>query len=292
MDDNIINPLRDLELKRIQAEIERNNAERKKIERDLKLFHPHSLFRIFISAILTVPLMWFYLEKIAIPAFQAENIHLKWENENILKKNREILDSTKIAVDSLNKLIADYKLLSTSLQKQILSLQQIVKSILIENSNLINKISKLSNDTLLTSKERDYYKKMNDGLITQKRKLESTVQDLNIKTLGSELAGWQEGRRINSFRAIGFYPNPFTDSTKFYYILPEEDFVTINILDSVGENIVKRLYTKEFQKEGSWDVFWDGKDDDGHNLPEGKYVGHVQLGPAELEKFIIRKNKK
>ena len=70
------------------------------------------------------------------------------------------------------------------------------------------------------------------------------------------------------------YPNPFNPSTKIKYELPKETFVTINIFDLKGANIMSLVNSN--QSAGYKEISWNGLNSSGSQLPAGLYFLTIQ----------------
>ena len=70
------------------------------------------------------------------------------------------------------------------------------------------------------------------------------------------------------------YPNPFNPSTKIEYELPKETFVTINIFDLKGANIMSLV--NSIQSAGYKEISWNGLNSSGSQLPAGLYFLTIQ----------------
>lgn len=71
-------------------------------------------------------------------------------------------------------------------------------------------------------------------------------------------------------------PNPFSSLCTIEYVLPENDYVAINIYSSGGRLI--RVLGQERQNKGLNSVLWDGTDNNGHKLANGRYYYQVISG--------------
>lgn len=80
----------------------------------------------------------------------------------------------------------------------------------------------------------------------------------------------------DDFRLIGNYPNPFNNKTTISYTLPNAGEVVINIYNSIG-TLVRRIFIGTGNK-GINEVAFDGKDENGNNLPQGVYFYSVESG--------------
>ncbi len=66
------------------------------------------------------------------------------------------------------------------------------------------------------------------------------------------------------------YPNPFNPSTYFVLSLPQQEYVTVNIYNILGEK-VRTLVSKNFSV-GNYKLSWDGTNDFGGKVASGVYI--------------------
>ena len=66
------------------------------------------------------------------------------------------------------------------------------------------------------------------------------------------------------------YPNPFNMQTEIVYQLPEAAQTTLAIYNSMGQEI--RTLVSQKQDAGRYAAHWDGRDNNGKNLPSGVYI--------------------
>lgn len=83
-------------------------------------------------------------------------------------------------------------------------------------------------------------------------------------------------------------PNPFSLRTTISYWLPCSDNVEVRIFDANGRT-VRDLFGGH-QSAGSYEMAWNGEDDDGNAVANGVYFAHVGIGNQELvrEVTVIR----
>lgn len=65
-------------------------------------------------------------------------------------------------------------------------------------------------------------------------------------------------------------PNPVTESTIISFVLPESGFANLAIYNMNGQK-VKDLF-HEYSPEGSYSIEWNGKSNQGEQVPEGVYI--------------------
>jgi photosystem II stability/assembly factor-like uncharacterized protein len=86
-------------------------------------------------------------------------------------------------------------------------------------------------------------------------------------------------------RSLTASPNPFTPRTTIRYTLARSSPVELLVADPAGR--VVRTLTHEFQAAGDHHIAWDGKGDDGRELPSGIYLYILHAGDQhELGKLV------
>jgi flagellar hook assembly protein FlgD len=78
------------------------------------------------------------------------------------------------------------------------------------------------------------------------------------------------------------YPNPFNPTTMIHYGLPETQNVRIMIYSLLGQEVAVLLNT--IQSPGNYRIPWNGKDQQGKDLPSGVYLIRLQVGDTQLVK--------
>ncbi len=73
-------------------------------------------------------------------------------------------------------------------------------------------------------------------------------------------------------------PNPFNPSTRIHFALTAETPVTVEVFSASGR-VVRRLFTSQVMPVGTHAVDWDGRDDQGQDLPSGVYL--YAIGTAQ-----------
>lgn len=71
----------------------------------------------------------------------------------------------------------------------------------------------------------------------------------------------------------GFYsssPNPFDSHTKIFYGIPSKSPVLMQVYNIKGQKI--RTLVNETKEIGNFDLFWDGRDENGNLLANGNYI--------------------
>jgi len=85
------------------------------------------------------------------------------------------------------------------------------------------------------------------------------------------------------------YPNPFslarTSSTRIIYALPQESEVNLRIYDVLGR--LTRQIVEARQIAGSYEVFWNGRNENDGNVSSGIYFAVLQAGKQKLTQKIV-----
>jgi hypothetical protein len=80
-------------------------------------------------------------------------------------------------------------------------------------------------------------------------------------------------------------PNPFRNGTRIKYGLPKQSKVKLMVYNITGR-AVKKLVEEE-QKEGYYDIVWNGRDNRGRKLPSGVYFYRLEAEQTKLIKKVI-----
>jgi len=87
----------------------------------------------------------------------------------------------------------------------------------------------------------------------------------------------------------GFYsfsPNPFDSRTKIFYGIPSKSPVLMQVYNIKGQYV--RTLVNEIKDSGNFDLFWDGRDENGNLLANGNYILHlVASGNSWTKKITI-----
>ncbi|GBD86987.1 hypothetical protein BMS3Abin03_00912 [bacterium BMS3Abin03] len=97
----------------------------------------------------------------------------------------------------------------------------------------------------------------------------------------TDLTSVQEtNEQIHSFSLSQNYPNPFNPTTTIAYKIPNENFVTLKIYNSLGEEIITLV--NEVKQAGSYTVEFNGS-----SLPSGVYFYRLIAGNFVASKKMI-----
>ena len=75
-------------------------------------------------------------------------------------------------------------------------------------------------------------------------------------------------------------PNPFTDGTSVNFIIPENAFVTLDVLDVYG-NVVTTIVNSELAA-GSYSKTWNADDSNAIKVATGTYIYRLKVGDNVL----------
>jgi hypothetical protein len=89
----------------------------------------------------------------------------------------------------------------------------------------------------------------------------------------------------DKFEVSQNYPNPFNPSTKFRYALPEGRNVKIIIYDIQGKQVAELV--NNYQAPGTYEVTWNGKNDDGQFVSSGVYFYKIDAGSYSVSRKMI-----
>lgn len=72
------------------------------------------------------------------------------------------------------------------------------------------------------------------------------------------------------------YPNPFDEWIQLDYHLLNAQYVTVSILNSLGQEI--NQISSSIESSGLHSHRWDGKNQQGLKMPSGVYIYKIQAG--------------
>ncbi len=89
-----------------------------------------------------------------------------------------------------------------------------------------------------------------------------------------------------SYVLLNNYPNPFNRETVIEYNLLYNSGVDLQIFDMNG-CVIKTFYKNAFQKKGTYQVIWDGTNDQGERVSSGIYVLKIKSGSFEKSHKLV-----
>ncbi len=81
----------------------------------------------------------------------------------------------------------------------------------------------------------------------------------------------------NDYKLSQNYPNPFNATSIIKYYIPLDKNVTIRIYNSLGQ-VVKTLVDNKMLHKGSYEVTWDGTNQNGIPVSSGTYIYSLEIG--------------
>ena len=75
------------------------------------------------------------------------------------------------------------------------------------------------------------------------------------------------------------YPNPFNPETTIEYIIPKAGQISIVLFNTIGQQV--RTIVDEFKTSGTYQVIWDGRNDQGEKVNSGVYFYLMRSGSCE-----------
>ncbi|MFZ0455056.1 MAG: choice-of-anchor D domain-containing protein [Ignavibacteriaceae bacterium] len=81
------------------------------------------------------------------------------------------------------------------------------------------------------------------------------------------------------------YPNPFNPETNIKFSVPKDDFVTIKIFNTIGQEIATLF--SGFVKTGTHTLNWNGIDQKGKQVSSGTYIYRMTAGEFNQSKKMI-----
>lgn len=100
-----------------------------------------------------------------------------------------------------------------------------------------------------------------------------------------EISEPADSKIFSSMILTSNYPNPFTNQTTIYYTLPIDCNVNLAIYNSAGRQVRSLIF--HYKQAGNYQVFWDGKDNNGQNLENGIYFYKLNAGDYSVMKKVI-----
>lgn len=85
------------------------------------------------------------------------------------------------------------------------------------------------------------------------------------------------------------HPNPFNPSTTIKYVLPDAGYARVQIYSVTGE-LVRTLVNASNQAAGTYQVEWNGTDDNGRPVSSGVFFYRLEsAGGSEMQKMTLVK---
>lgn len=89
-----------------------------------------------------------------------------------------------------------------------------------------------------------------------------------------------------SFQLSQNYPNPFNPVTTITYQLPEDSNISLKIFNNNGKLV--KVLIEEYERIGSYQINWDGRDENGVLVPSGLYLYQIATGSySQSNKMVL-----
>jgi len=89
----------------------------------------------------------------------------------------------------------------------------------------------------------------------------------------------------HQFNLLQNFPNPFNPTTAIRYQISQSTFVELVIHNILGQKI--RTLVNQEQSGGNYEVYWDGKNEDGHDVTSGMYLYRLSAGPFNKTRKML-----
>lgn len=214
--------IKQAELKRLQAEIRKIEAERKKVELEseeiakpwyLKLV----MLQTFAAILVMIPVIWFYVQELALPITKKEVIELNLENSRMKRLNQQ-------TSDSLLKVEEGLKIENGKLVLRLQDMQSEQDSLISTRALLLNDLKGISTRCELTEKEKKEYESKYNAL--RKEQEQQKVASSRLRS------------QISTFEALLKHESLSTQSAGSDVV---EFFVPDEALRKYGETLLKSV---------------------------------------------------
>ena len=109
-----------------------------------------------------------------------------------------------------------------------------------------------------------------------------------VSTTIITIVGEDNSDIVDEFRLKQNYPNPFNPVTTINYQVAENTSVTIVVYDVLGKKI--RDLVNDYKVIGSYQVKWDGKNNDGSQVSSGIYFYQMTtIHFRDIKKLILKR---
>lgn len=121
--------------------------------------------------------------------------------------------------------------------------------------------------------------------------LDSSLTDIDLiltsnPRMLTSVESKEKSYSIEQFLLSNNYPNPFNPSTTIEYNVPQKSFVTIKVLNLLGEEVSTLI--NEEKVAGDYKIEWNGKDEKGREVPTGIYIYWMKAGDfSQIKKMTF-----
>jgi len=111
------------------------------------------------------------------------------------------------------------------------------------------------------------------------------IDDIKFSDVIPSISGEETGDVPNNYVLFNNYPNPFNPETSIHFTVPKMSRVTLVIYDILGRKI--RTLVSATKAAGSYNVTWNGKNDQSQQLASGLYFYKLQAGEFSATKKMM-----
>ncbi len=133
-----------------------------------------------------------------------------------------------------------------------------------------------------------YFLGSNQSVATAEKMFENQTNMLlrSVRTQGyiSTVSTSDEGQVPSAFRLRPNFPNPFNPSTTIAFDLPTAEWVTVQIVDLQGKEILTLV--NQALSAGAYQYRWDGRDKHQHPVSSGIYICSLKAGTFNASQKI------
>lgn len=121
----------------------------------------------------------------------------------------------------------------------------------------------------------------------------NSSDDLSVKNTVTFYVEAPDSRIKDKLKIVGISiaqnsPNPFSDQTTFTYSISYSEEISLKIFNHLGQRI-RSLIDNEKKIPGEHHFIWDGRNENGHKLPQGIYYYKFQTEKGSLiNKMVLR----
>lgn len=111
------------------------------------------------------------------------------------------------------------------------------------------------------------------------------ADDQDIQMTATASAVYQiSATPVKAFSIEQNFPNPFNPATKIRYQLRAPAQINISVFNVLGQKIL--ILTEKSHLAGTYEVIWDGKDNQGKLVSSGIYFYHFQATTADGKRYV------
>lgn len=81
------------------------------------------------------------------------------------------------------------------------------------------------------------------------------------------------------------FPNPFNPNTTIKFDLPQQEYIRMEIFNILGQRV--RMLVGDMYPAGSYQIWWDGKNDEGILLGSGIYILYFNAGDFVQKRRMV-----